>query len=124
MTTEFKVGDIVEFGGLEGEVAKMFDLQCEYPVKVKLSSGEDVYFTIDGKLNSSHTKPLLKKVKETKKKKTVRVWQFLRDGIASGVFYTEDLKKYWTGEELGSSCISDTSNWTITNNYADVEVEV
>lgn len=125
MTTEFKLGDIVELGGLEGEVVddKYHGL---YQILVKLPSGSHRCFTRDGRLEDSHTKPLLNLIKRPKKTKTVRVWQFLRiDGSITSFFYSEDLKNYWNGERMVASGINKGwCVWTITNNYADVEVEV
>src|SRR5690554_862777 len=66
-TFEFQLGDIVEFGGLEGKVDSI-SRSVEYPIRVILENGEWDYFTTDGRLHTYHTKPLLNLVSRPKKK--------------------------------------------------------
>lgn len=58
---EFKVGDIVEFGGLEGVVNVVSSGETiNYPLECSFEKGLDFYcFTIDGRSHKKHTKPLL-----------------------------------------------------------------
>ncbi len=72
---EFRDGDVVNFGGVVGEVT--LSESKDYPVKIKNSNGLHLEsFTIDGRLYTDHTEPLLKLVSRPKKKvkKTVEVW--------------------------------------------------
>jgi len=58
--SEFKVGDIVEFGGIEGEITSL-SFDEEYPLLVKLDNddGYIIPFTLKGMLDVGHKKPLL-----------------------------------------------------------------
>lgn len=55
---EFKEGDKVEFGGLEGVVDAM-DVSDGWPLNVYFKNNSNAYFTLDGRYDTSHTKPLL-----------------------------------------------------------------
>lgn len=72
---EFKVGDIVSFGGVEGIVREIIT-NHSYPVKVSYHNGWVDGFTIDGKIHNWQTEPLLKLIKRPKNKikKTFRGW--------------------------------------------------
>lgn len=61
---QFQVGDIVEFGGVEGKV-----VLCDNSnIEVELKAGEKSYFTSDGRYSISNLKPLLNLVSRPKKK--------------------------------------------------------
>lgn len=72
---EFKIGDIVSFGGLEGHVQSV-DERYDFSVSVMLSSGIEERFTKDGRFYLNHTEPLLKLVSRPKKEveKTIEVF--------------------------------------------------
>lgn len=74
---EFKLGDICEFGGVEGKIKEVRDVtQYKYPVLWKSSCEKPGNsFTLDGRLYSWHTKPLLNFIRCSKKKvkKTIEV---------------------------------------------------
>jgi len=59
----FKLGDIVGFGGLICEVTgtSNFNGRTEYPIEVRprKSASHKWHFTVDGKLSDLHTEPLL-----------------------------------------------------------------
>lgn len=84
----FQVGDIVEFGGLEGEVTKIYRSDI-YPLQVTLSSGRE-YFTLDGKWRKSHTKPLLNLVSRPKKKEKRIVKTKVKYSPSTGLVFSED----------------------------------
>lgn len=58
---KFKVGDIVEFGGIEGEVVRYITYDS-YVLEVEFGEYSH-YFTEDGRYDISHTKPLLNLVR-------------------------------------------------------------
>ena len=58
---KFKAGDIVEFGGIEGEIVKV-SRKSNYPIRVKFEDNH-YHFTKDGKFDILHTKPLLNLVR-------------------------------------------------------------
>ena len=93
-TFEFQVGDIVEFGGLEGKVKKILDSTLKYPVNVVFKDesfrDDSWYFTLDGKLDERHFKPLLKLVSRPKKKEK-RI-------VKTVVFYDVGLDKTFSVE--------------------------
>ncbi len=78
---EFKVGDVVSFGGLEGEVIYSQPLDVVYQVQVKFPHMK-VFFTIDGKIDPIHTEPVLKFVERKDQKPKLQAW--LVQSIASG----------------------------------------
>ena len=65
---EFKLGDIVSFGGVEGVVAKMLP-DPAYKVRVDFPCKENVGFTIEGKYILWHTESLLKLVRRPEPEK-------------------------------------------------------
>jgi hypothetical protein len=76
MSFEFKVGDRVEFGGLEGVVLRE-DHSRKYSLYVDLKGEVDSHwFTSDGRIDVRHTKPLLNLIERPKKKvkKTMEAW--------------------------------------------------
>ena len=89
-TFEFQVGDIVEFGGLEGKVDSIKESMI-YPIQVTFENGSLVHFLTDGRLLTSHTKPLLNLVSRPKKKEK-RV-------IKTTVQYSPSLNEVFTGFE-------------------------
>lgn len=88
---EFKVGDIVTFGGIEGEVVSIDSTY--YPLIVEFKDKSRCVFTLDGKYCTSHTEPLLK-LKERPVKKNVRTfYEWIdRDGFVRHLIITEDFK--------------------------------
>lgn len=68
-TFEFQVGDIVEFGGIEGVIVSLSN-NSPYPLEVTLEGVEDPFeeFTLDGRMFTYHKKPLLNLVKRPVKK--------------------------------------------------------
>lgn len=90
---QFQVGDIVEFGGVEGEVV-LFDGKH---IKVELKTDEGYYFTSDGRLSTRHLKPLLNLVRRPKKKEK-RVVKYK-------VQYSPSLDAIFMGDKQPSDCI-------------------
>jgi hypothetical protein len=77
MSFEFKVGDRVEFGGLEGEIVEFtYDIKVDRHVVLGVFNGETVRFFADGRLFDYHTKSLLNLIERPKRivKKTVESW--------------------------------------------------
>lgn len=75
---EFKAGDIVEFGGLEG-VVKSVGQYGAYPVNVifrGVPNDDEADFTLDGRYIIQQTRPVLHLVSRPKKKitKTMERW--------------------------------------------------
>ena len=73
---EFKVGDICEFGGVEGVIGEVRDVAgFRYPVIWKSICGNGTCFTLDGRQYKWHTKPLLNFIRRPKKKvkKTIEI---------------------------------------------------
>lgn len=69
---EFKVGDIVDWCGANGEITGIFD-NCDYPLYVKFEKDVCV-FTKDGRAYNWHKEPSLKLVSLPKKTKVVYQW--------------------------------------------------
>lgn len=94
---EFQVGDIVEFGGVEGIVTEV-NKQYKYPVWVKFSESEGgTSFTLDGRYCTNHTKPLLNLV--SRKEKRV---------VKSEVYYSPSMDCSYplNSEKLPGDCIT------------------
>ena len=72
---EFQVGDICEFGGVEGVVEGVREeARCKYPVLWgSICGNHKGSFTLNGKLHDWHTKPLLNFIRRPKKKKTIEI---------------------------------------------------
>ena len=89
---EFKVGDIVSFGGLEGRVIQ--SNQTDYSIYVKYPSGDLDRFTLDGKFFRHHKEPLLKLVSRPKKEveKTIEVFANVYDDTVHLHSSEEDTK--------------------------------
>lgn len=65
---EFQVGDICEFGGVEGVIV-MIRVGCSFPIHwVPNAGGPTCSFTVDGRYQTWHTKPLLNFIRRPKKK--------------------------------------------------------
>ena len=65
---KFQIGDIVEYGGVEGTITEI-NKKCTYPIFSMFGDPKTVYtFTMDGKFDVGHTKPLLSFVRRPKKK--------------------------------------------------------
>ena len=90
---KFKVGDIVEFGGLEGVVVFNKNINREYPIRVKFEEYKYEHFTEDGRFYKDHTKPLLNlverpEIREVSRKdiiyfmKTIKLNPEKEDGIS------------------------------------------
>lgn len=76
---EFQVGDVVSFGGIEGEV-EIRDVLTKYPI---VACG-GYSFTRDGRFNEDQTEPILKLVRKAEKpKKLVKktMWQAVKKGV-------------------------------------------
>lgn len=73
---EFKVGDIVSFGGMIGKIITTKDSGDYLPIQVLYNNGHVEYFTLGGKYHPDHTEPLLKFILRPKKKakKSVVRW--------------------------------------------------
>jgi len=73
---DFRVGDIVSFGGVEGVVCER-DCQEPYVIACSFKDKMELDFTIDGRFGVEHTEPLLKLVSRPKKmvKKTIERWE-------------------------------------------------
>lgn len=85
----FKLGDVVEFGGMIGEVVDV-DRNPHFPILCKFNSGTET-FTADGKLLKYHTKPLLNFVSRQKTKRVVKLHKALSRNPADFVrFYVSD----------------------------------
>lgn len=68
---EFKVGDIVEAFGMQGEIECVNAYIARYGYLVVRYNGEDGkrgYFRVDGRLESWHKAPALKLIERPKKK--------------------------------------------------------
>ena len=106
---EFQVGDICEFGGVEGVVTEVLKApEHEYPVTWKTFCDEhEAGFTLDGNFCSWHTKPLLNFIRRPKKKvkKTIEIvtWvEVSEHGKVLGVS-TSDAVKTQPGSKLVKS---------------------
>ena len=66
---QLKAGDIVRFGGVEYEL-KPSIIHLDYPFKIAISSQFHYLFTMDGRISTDHTEPVLTLVRrvETEKK--------------------------------------------------------
>jgi hypothetical protein len=73
MNKEFKVGDVVSFGGVEGVIEKIFD-NDHYPIRVFFKDGGYARFNSDGYYLYWHKEPLLKFVSRPKKKVKKDIW--------------------------------------------------
>lgn len=70
---EFKVGDIVEFGGIRG-VVDVTNLSAIYKIHVKFNCNSTIHresFTLDGRLWIDHKTPLLIFISRLEKKLTL-----------------------------------------------------
>ena len=115
---EFQVGDICEFGGVEGVISEVRDVaQHKYPVFWKpFCDNPGVRFTLDGKLYKWHTKPLLNLIRRPKKKvkKTIEfvTWVIASEsGALIGV--------YDKVPDFGMH-----PNWKLLKSFATTEIEV
>lgn len=87
----FQIGDIVEFGGVEGKVTSNKPSQT-YSIFVEFNNESCSFFTSDGKYDKSHTKPLLNLVSRPKKKekRVVKLYAFYdKSGKLQDTFKTE-----------------------------------
>ena len=112
---EFQVGDICEFGGVEGVVTEVLKApEHEYPVIWKTFCDEhEAGFTLDGNFCSWHTKPLLNFIRRPKKKvkKTVEIVTWVEvdeQGKILGVSTSDACKT-----QLGSKIVKSTATTEI-----------
>ena len=88
---EFQVGDIVEFGGLEGVVNVIASGDMlNYPLECSFEKGLAFYcFTIDGRSHKKHTKPLLNFIRRKEEKIELSAEEIV-DAIREVVMMTDD----------------------------------
>lgn len=71
MQTNFKVGDEVEAFGVRGSVSEIVRDICRYPLRVAFeitpAHTTNSYFTMDGKLDTTHKEPALKLISRPEK---------------------------------------------------------
>lgn len=99
---EFKVGDKVDWMGLEGEVVRVVQ-GGTYPLVVKVSDTLTLLTTLDGRTHISHTKPSLVLIERPKKKKTITLYRYTQLGLNGG--YTQT---YWTSTQTNGGFIIHT----------------
>ena len=90
---KFKVGDIVEFGGMRGVVSNVTEDDF-YPTKCDFETGTSSTFTCDGKLAHFHKEPLLKLIERPQEKTAYYKWRlYFKNGeiIEPAYFLDESL---------------------------------
>lgn len=113
---EFQVGDICEFGGVEGVISEVRDVpEYKYPVFWKsICENHGNFFTLDGRLATWHSKPLLNFIRRPKKKKTIEIVTWVvasESGALVGV--------YDKAPDFGMH-----PNWKLLKSIATTEIEV
>lgn len=83
----FKKKDQVEFGGLIGEVVRD-DLAGAYPLLVRFDNDIERQFTLDGRMFTIHTKPLLNLVHRPKNLVKKKGWIGVRERNGIGYYTT------------------------------------
>jgi len=122
---EFQVGDIVECYLLNGEHILQKSENCFYPLCIKRDSFSKT-FTKDGKLCTSHDKPILKLLRRPKEVRKVKLWQFVDTYcVAIKQFHTEDKNEILIDGKLRNTSYLKTSRdtWIKTNCFIEAEVE-
>jgi hypothetical protein len=109
---KFKVGDIVSWCGVKGEIEKVekFNPTNQYPIKVVFDSdktGEYVeYFTEEGKLFNWHEESSLVLISSAKRKVTKYNWLYkVRDTTIYRLTASLHENKYRAIESLGDDCM-------------------
>lgn len=101
-TVEFKIGDIVQFGGYKGEVVFDKGEGFNYPIVVDFPKSSSIHFTRDGRASILHPEPLLflAELPKKKVKKTLEVW--------ANIYPDGHYTLHQTEEQAGRSIYMDT----------------
>jgi hypothetical protein len=113
MKTEFKIGDKVDWLGLE-KVVEHINYGHIYPVRI-VHNGTSYWFTLDGRSDTEHTNPSLKLISRAKKTKTFELHEAL-------IMYQEpDYELRWVSKNFADAL---TNKVKFTGKTKTVEVEV
>jgi hypothetical protein len=110
--SNFKVGDVCDFMGLE-VVVLQFTSGAAYPIRANSKEGHYFYLTEDGRANVAHTKPSLVLKHRPKKKVTLVRWiNVYKNCAGPTVWSTEELAdKYAYPDRI--ACVQVTGEYEV-----------